>query len=167
MSLYTFIIIMSFVGFFLHLFMSPLPKTKLRAVELFLLYQLVFCIGILGVLSFLGHTFLPLVAAKYLRWLPSPFQQELANASLGFGVIGILCIWFRRLFWTATVIGSSIWLFADAVDHIIDMFANHNFSTINTGIVFYSDLLTPIILCVLLALDYHLRNTHNEEKLFE
>ena len=166
MSLYALVVILSFAGFFVHLWLSRAPKTKLRVVELFLLYQLVFSIGVLGIMSFLGHTFMPHVAAKYLRWLPSPFQQELANASLGFGVIGILCIWFRGHFWTATVIGSSIWLFADAVDHIVDMYVNHNFSTINTGIVFYSDLLTPVLLCVLLLLSFRLRSTGCEEKVF-
>jgi len=159
MSLYTLIVIFSFAGFLLHLLISRVPKTRARTVELLLLYQLVFSIGVLGVLSFFGHTFLPLVAAKYLRWLPSPFQQELANASLGFGVIGMMCIWYRGHFWTATVIGSSIWLFADAVDHIVDMFYNNNFSTINTGIVFYSDLLTPVLLIVLLILNYRLKES--------
>jgi hypothetical protein len=159
MSLYTLVVILSFAGFVLHLFVSKIPKTRGRIVELILLYQLVFSIGILGILSFFGHTFLPIVAAKYLRWLPSPFQQELANASLGFGVIGVLCIWFRGHFWTATAIGSSVWLFADAVDHIVDMVYNNNFSTINTGIVFYSDLLTPVLLIVLIILNYRLRKS--------
>lgn len=168
MSLYLFVVILSFAGFFIHLGVSKQRKTKGRVVELLLLYQLVFSIGVLGVMSFFGHTLMPHVAAKYLRWLPSPFQQELANASLGFGVIGLMCIWFRGHFWTATVIGSSIWLFADAVDHIVDMFVNQNFSTINTGIVFYSDLLTPVLLCVLLLLDFRLKTEGgSEENVFE
>lgn len=168
MSLYLFVVVLSFAGFFVHLAVSKVPKTKLRIVELLLLYQLVFSIGVLGIMSFLGHTFAPHIAAKYLQWLPSPFQQELANASLGFGVIGIMCIWLRGHFWSATVIGSSIWLFADAVDHIVDMCVNQNFSTVNTGVVFYSDLLTPVLLCVLLALDFRLR-THGggEERVFQ
>lgn len=153
MFIYNLIIIFSFVGFFIHLMYSKEPKTKGRVVELLLLYQLVFNIGLLGIISFLGHTFLPLEAARYLKWLPSPFQQELANACLGFGVIGILCIWVRNHFWTATVIGTAIWLFGDAVDHLRDIFLNNNVSEINTGIVFYSDLLIPVFTVILLILN--------------
>ena len=83
---------------------------------------------------------------------PPLFQQELANASLGFGIIGVLCIWIRGHFWTATVIGSSIWLFGDAIDHLRDIFLNNNLSEINTGIVFYSDLIIPIFAVFLLIL---------------
>jgi len=153
MFIYNLIIIFSFVGFFLHLYFSKVPKTKGRVVELLLLYQLVFNIGFLGIISFLGHTFLPIDAARYLKWLPSPFQQELANASLGFGIIGVLSIWIRSHFWTATVIGSSVWLFGDAIDHLRDIFLNNNLSEINTGIVFYSDLIIPIFAVILLILN--------------
>jgi hypothetical protein len=151
MFIYTLIIALS-LGFLPHLFLSSKPKTKSRVVELALLYQLVFNVGLLGILSFLGHTFLPSEAAAHLHWPTGPFQQELANASLGFGVIGVLCIWMRGHFWTAVVIGSSIWLFGDALDHIRDMIVNQNFSIVNTGIVFYSDFLLPILLVTLLTL---------------
>jgi hypothetical protein len=152
MIFYNLIIIFSVLGFLLHLMFSKQPKTKGRVVELMLLYQLVFNIGLLGIISFLGHTFLPLEGARHLNWLPSPFQQELANASLGFGVIGILSIWIRNHFWTATVIGSSIWLFGDALQHLQDVFLNNNVSEVNTGIVFYSDLLIPVVAVILLIL---------------
>jgi hypothetical protein len=152
MFIYNLIIIFSFVGFFLHLSFSKTPKTKGRVIELLLLYQLVCNIGLLGIISFLGHTFLPLDAARHLKWLPSPFQQELANASLGFGVIGVLCAWVRNHFWTATVIGSSVWLFGDAIHHLRDIFLINHVTEINTGIVFYSDLLIPVLAVFLLIL---------------
>ncbi len=152
MIVYSFIVLLSIVGWLIHFFMGKKPKTKENCLELMLLYQLVFSIGVLGILSFLGHTLYPQVAANFMNWPTSHYQQELANASLGFGVLGIMCIWFRGTFWTATIIGSSVWLFGDAVDHIYDMFINHNFSNINTGVVFYSDLLTPIAMVFLLCL---------------
>ncbi len=155
MFIYNLIIIFSFVGFLLHLLANKQPLTKGRVVELLLLYQLVFNVGLLGIISFLGHTFLPLEGARILKWLPSPFQQELANASLGFGVIGLLSIWIRGHFWTATVIGSAVWLFGDALQHFVDIVWNNNVSEVNTGIVFYSDALIPVTAVILLAL--HLR----------
>lgn len=155
MILYNLIIVFSFVGFFIHLMKSKQPKTKGRVVELLLLYQLVFNIGFLGIISFLGHTLFPVDAAQYLKWHTSPFQQELANASLGFGVIGVLSIWIRGHFWTATVIGSSVWLLGDAFHHLADIFLNRNISEANMGVVFYSDLLVPIFALILLILHLH------------
>lgn len=147
------IFILSFVAFFVHyLLVRPIGKEKV--IELMLLYQLVFNIGFLGILSFIGLTFMPGVAADYIGWSPCHFQQELANVNLGYGVLGILSIWFRGLFWTAIVIGASIWLFGDGIHHFLDAFLDHNLNPGNLGILFYTDLLIPIILVVLLVL-YH------------
>lgn len=145
MFIFNTILIFSILGFFIHLFVSKRPKTRFRIIELLLLYQLVFNIGLLGVLSFIGLTFFPEKAAAHIDWPMCPFQQELGNASLGFGVIGILGIWLRQHFWTATVIGSSIWLFADGVGHLVDAFAFNNFSEGNFGILSFSDILIPIV----------------------
>ncbi len=157
MVIYTIVILLSFIFPLIGLMRMREKRTLHKAVELVLVYQLVFNVGVLGILSFLGHTIFPLTAAKHLSWPSGPFQQELANASLGFGVIGVLCYWIRNHFWTATVIGSSIWLFADAVDHIHDLFFNENFSIVNEGIVFYSDLLIPFFLCFLLFVSLRLK----------
>src|SRR5262249_26785243 len=140
------------IVFFLHLFLSTIPKTPLRVVELLLLYQLFFNIGILGLLSFFGLTFMPEHVANHLQWPACPFQQELGNANLAFATLGILSIWIRGHFWTATVIGTAIWLFADGVHHLLDAVIYHNFSEGNTGLLLYSDLLIPILSVILLCL---------------
>jgi hypothetical protein len=157
MFIYTLVILLSFLFPLVGIIFLREKRTLHRVIELILVYQLVFNVGVLGIISFLGHTLFPLTAAKHLSWPSGPFQQELANASLGFGVIGVLCYWIRNHFWTATVIGSSIWLFADAVDHLYDIFFNENVSTVNEGIVFYSDLLIPFFLCFLLILSLRLK----------
>lgn len=151
MSIFLGIYLLSFLGFIVHyLLIKPIGKE--RVIELMLLYQLVFNIGLLGILSFFGLTFMPDVAADYVGWSPCRFQQELANVNLGYGVLGILSIWLRGHFWTAIVIGASIWLFGDGVHHFFDAILNHNLAPGNLGILFYTDLLIPITLVVLLLL---------------
>lgn len=166
MSIFLIIIILSFVCFVIHYFTSSTPRTALRFVELLLLYQLVFNIGVLGYLSFYGLTFMQETVSQHLEWPVCPFQQELGNANLGFGTLGFLCIWFRKHFWTATIIGTSIWLFADGIGHIYDMVYNHNFSEGNSGLLMYSDLFIPLVMMSLLILKFHLQKKKNsmEEK---
>lgn len=150
MFLFIAIMALSIVGFAIHLWLDKERRTSFRVAELLLLYQLVFNIGVLGYFSFIGLTFLPEIVADHVQWPMCPFQYELANANLGFGTLGFMCCYFRHHFWTATVIGSSIWLFADGVGHCIDAVRHHNFSEGNTGVLFYSDLLIPMILVGLL-----------------
>ncbi len=145
------IYLLSFIGFFIHYLLKK-PMKKEKVIELMLLYQLIFNIGFLGILSFIGLTFLPDVSADYVGWTQCHFQQELANVNLGYGVLGILCYWLRGNFWTATIIGASIWLFGDGVHHFYDAFYNLNLAPGNLGILFYTDLLIPIVLVILLIL---------------
>lgn len=143
---------LSIVCFFIHLYFDKHKRTKGRVVELFLLYQLIFNVGIMSFLAFFGHTSLSDMVAGHMGWTSSPFQQELANCNLAFGVLGILCIWFRWGFWAATVIGSSIWLFADGIHHIYHAVEYNNLTEGNTGYPLYSDLIVPIMLVILLIL---------------
>jgi len=94
----------------LHLWLGKRPVTRIRVVEVLLLYLLVFFAGLGGSMAFLGHPFKAREIALKIGWQPSPFQFEVAVANLAFGVLGILCLWPRRGFRTATGIGYSIFL---------------------------------------------------------
>jgi hypothetical protein len=152
--LFIFISLLAFsiIGFFIHLYVSKEPKTLFRIVELFLLYQLVFNVGLISLLAFIGLTFMPDYVAAYTGWPACPFEQQLANVNLGYGVLGILCIWKRNDFWLATILGLSIWLIGDAMDHIADMVYNHNYAPGNIGIPLYTDIIVPVVLLILYAL---------------
>lgn len=150
MFIYLIIMSLSLVGFFIHLGLTKEPKTKANLVEWFLLYQLVFTVGCISFLSFFGLTFMSQMVAEYLGWPYSPFEEELGNANLAFAVLGILCIWFRDDFWTATIIGLSVWLLADAEGHIMDAIRNHNYAPGNIGVPLFTDILVPIMLLILL-----------------
>ena len=89
-------------------------------VEIFLSYTIFFNIGVMGLLGFYAHTFMPSETAKEIRWATgSPFQFEVTVAHLAFGVLGILAIWLRGLFWVATILGNAIFLLGAFGGHII------------------------------------------------
>ena len=153
MPLFLSIYLFSILGFFIHLFsLNPQQRTRKTIIDLLLLYQLVFNVGITSFFAFIGFTFMPEYIAEYLNWPSCPFEQELANVNLAFGFLGILCIWFRDHFWTATVLGFSIWIFSDGIHHIWHIIFHHNYSAGNTGVPLITDLLIPVILVILLSL---------------
>lgn len=153
MYIFAAIYVLSFLAFIVH-YLKVRPISFAKTIELLFLYQLVFNIGCLGILSFIGLTFMPERAAQELGWTMCHFQQELANVNLGYGVVGFLCIWFRGLFWTSTTISASIWLFGDGLQHLYNNFWGHDFNLLGTGIIFFTDLFIPIALMTLLFF-YH------------
>jgi len=133
-------------------FYSKRVLTTKRIVGTTLLSLLVFTVGFGSIWASIGHSLFANQVASSIGWAPgSPFQQEVAFANLAFGVLGILCIWIRGNFWTATVIGVSIFLLGDALSHITNIFATSNYSTGNAGAVLILDILVPILLIGLLV----------------
>lgn len=148
-SLYAF----SVIGFFIHLAsLEKGSRSYAKIIELLLLYQIVFSLGMTSFLAFAGLTFMPEYIANYLAWPASPFEQELANVNLAFGVLGIIAIWLRGHFWTATILGFSIWIMADGVHHLFNNYITGNASPGNTEVPLYTDFIIPIILLILLPL---------------
>lgn len=146
LSMYAF----SLLFFLIHwLRLDKQERTFHRAIELLLLYQLVFSLGMTSLLAFIGLTFMPEYVAEYSGWPVCPFQQELGNVNLAFGFLGIACIWLRGNFWTATVWGFSIWIFADGLHHIRDIVVNHNYAPGSIGVSLITDLVVPVVLVVL------------------
>ena len=120
-------------------------------VETLLVNFLVINVGISGLYAFMGHAFSSKKVAEYIGW-PSgnPFQFEVAVTNLSFGILGVLCIWFRDNFWIATVIGFSVFALGAAYVHIRDIVKNKNHSSGNAGPPLYSDILKPVFLVGLL-----------------
>ncbi len=152
------IYILSVLFLAFHLFYEKRQLTRFRVVELALLYQLIFCVGLASFLAFIGFLFFPEIVAQTLGWNTCPFQHEMANASLGYAVLGFLAIWIRGHFWTAIVIGRSIWLLGDALGHIYHIVVFHNTTEGNAGLPLYSDVFVPVILLLLLSLYLKWRN---------
>jgi len=101
------------------------------------------------------HVFYGDMAAKFIGWEQSPFQLEVGFASLGFAVVGLMCISVKNLgFRTATVLCPTFFLWGAAGGHIYQMITKDNFSPGNAGIIFWTDIFLPIIGLVLLIIQW-------------
>ena len=136
----------------------------------YLLYVLVALVALMatlipigGLMAFLGHSFKAQEIALKIGWQPSPFQFEVAVADLAFGVLGILCIWQRRGFWTATGIGYAVFLLGCGFGHLQDMARHGNLAPYNVGpVLWVNDLAIPVVILVLLLVRRHLALTRAE-----
>ena len=115
-------------------------------------YFILFTIGFGFFYNFVVHTFFGEMSARFIGWEDSPFQTELGFASLGFAVVGLLA--FRGSFdlRLAAVVGPSLFLLGAAGVHVHHMITAGNFAPGNAGVIFYTDILIPIIGSVLLWL---------------
>ena len=151
--LFIFFFIVSLIVAAVNLYRDKEPRTRTRIVQIFLLWILVIDIGIGLVFGFIGHTVFADRTAASIGWpAGNPFQTEVAIANLAFGTLGILCYWFRGQFWTATVIGASVWLLGDAVGHIYQIIVAQNYAPNNAGAaLFFQAIGVPLILIALLV----------------
>lgn len=126
-------------------FIAGITSRKERLATL--LKSIIFCsIGCMGLLGFYAHTFMADQTARAIGWPKgSPFQFEVAVANLAFGILGILSPLFRPLFWTATVIGSVVFLFGAAWGHFVQ-WEGGDIAPYNIGpLVWFGDGLIPLI----------------------
>jgi hypothetical protein len=134
---------------------APRPVSAAVVVEKLISWFVFFTVGVSLLYNFVMHGFFGEMAARFIGWADSPFQFEVATASLGFAAVGFLAAfrsWELRL---AAILGPSIFMLGAAVGHIREMAAG-NFAPGNAGIMFYSDIVLPLIGAVLLWLQYRL-----------
>ena len=139
------------VASMLHIWLERPGSNSRRLVEIFLMYFLVIFVGVTGIMGFVGHTFFSDRIAGSLGWpTGSPFQFEVAVAHLSFGILGIMSVWFRENFWTATGVGSSIYFLGAAYGHAKSILVYKDLAPYNIGAVFYiGDILVPLIVIAL------------------
>ena len=85
------------------------------------------------------------MAAGFIGWADSPFQIELDFANLGLGLIGVIATWRSLEMRLAAILGLAPFLWGAAGTHIHSMITAHNFEPGNAGIIFWSDILIPLI----------------------
>ena len=132
-----------------------------KVVDISLFYLLLINVGLTGLWAFFGHAFMADRVAASIGWATgSPFQFEVAVANLAFGVLGVLCIFFKDGFWLATGIGYSVFLFGAAFGHIRDILVAGNFAANNAGPVLYiGDIAIPLLILVLLAIKWKMKQS--------
>jgi Family of unknown function (DUF6790) len=114
-------------------------------VEALFSYFLLFSIAFSYFYNFVFHVFFGETAADFIGWADSPFQLEVGFASLGFALVGLLAFKGSRDMRIAAIVGPACFLWGAAGVHIHDMIATRNFAPGNAGIIFYSDILVPVL----------------------
>jgi hypothetical protein len=130
------------------------PRSSALIVEALFSYFLLFSIGFSYLYNFVLHVFFGKLAASFIGWEDSPFQLEVGFASLGFAAVGLLA--FRGSFdlRLAAIVGPACFLWGAAGGHVYQMITAHNFAPGNAGIIFYSDILVPIVGFIFLSLQH-------------
>ncbi len=134
------------------------PLDRATVVEVFFSWFLLFSIGLSYFYNFVMHVFFGYMAAAFIGWAQSPFQAEVGFASLGFSVVGIVSFRSGFGFRAATVIAPAFFLWGAAGGHVYQMITAGNFTPGNAGVIFWTDILIPIISFILLFLQYKTSN---------
>lgn len=136
------------------------PRTAANIIEIVLLYTLFFQVGIVCLIAYYGHVFRGPEIAAQIGWpAGSGFQYEVGMMNLGLGVLGVLCLWFRKDFWLATAIIASVIMAGCGVGHIRDIILNNNWNPYNAGPAIWIE--TFIMPVVLLTLVYFYRKNNS------
>lgn len=106
--------------------------------------------GIMGLYTFVLHVFFSKIASANIGWAPSPFEYEVGMANLAIGVGCLFVLKAPYAYRVACGIILSVWLAGDAVGHIVQMVKEHNFAPGNAGSWFWTDVLVPLTVCILL-----------------
>jgi len=128
------------------------PAHAALVVEKLLSWHVFWVVGIANFYNFVMHTFLGKMSAAFIGWADSPFQLEVGMASLGFAVVGFIAAFRSFDLRLAAIIGPSCFLLGAAGGHIYQMITAHNFAPGNAGVIFYTDILIPLIGLALLWL---------------
>jgi uncharacterized protein DUF6790 len=134
---------------------SPKPVGANTVVEKLLAWFVFFSIGASYLYNFVMHAFFGKLVAAFIGWSDSPFQFEVATASLGFAVVGFLAAFRSFDFRLAAVIGPGIFTLGAAYGHVQQMLTANNFAPGNAGIIFYTDIVIPLFGFLLLWLKAH------------
>jgi hypothetical protein len=124
---------------------APKPAASAVVIEKFMSWFVFWTIGALYFYNAIFHIFFGKMAALFIGWEDSPFQFEVGTASLGFAAVGFLAALGSFDLRLAAIIGSGIFMLGAGGGHIYQMITAHNFAPGNAGIIFWSDILLPLI----------------------
>jgi hypothetical protein len=131
---------------------APKPVSQPVMIEKLLSWFVFWTVGIAYLYNFVFHVFFGEMAARFIGWSDSPFQLEVGTASLGFAAVGFLAAFRSFDLRLAAIVGPGIFCLGAAVGHIHQMITAHNFAPGNAGVIFWMDILLPLLGVVLLWL---------------
>jgi len=139
------LLVLGFVAAGVAMARTPHGFKLANAAEYLLAYFVLFSIGISYLYNFVLHAFFGEMVARFIGWADSPFQLEVAFASLGFAAVGFYAFKNTLAVRFAAILGPSVFLWGAAAGHINQMITAHNFAPGNAGTVFYMDIALPVI----------------------
>jgi hypothetical protein len=123
-------------------------------VERLIAWHVFWSIGVGYLYNFVMHGFFGKMSAAFIGWADSPFQFEVATASLGFAVVGFLAAFRSFDLRLAAIVGPGLFTLGAAVGHVHQMMTEHNFAPGNAGVIFYMDIIIPLFGAMLLWLQH-------------
>lgn len=131
------------------------PHPPLHVAHLLLRYLNLFPVGLMGLWAALGHLVLPAQSAAAIGWATSPFQAEVGAANLGLGLAGVAAAFYADWGFRAGVaVVTTGFLGGAALTHVFQIAETGNRAAGNAGPILYTDVLTPLLLLILLALTF-------------
>jgi hypothetical protein len=125
-------------------------QSRLRKLELYLIYLFGLGVAGSGLGGFFGHMFLSDVVAESIGWpTGSPFQLEMGFANLALGVLGLIATGRRDGFREATVTAVAVVGVGATVVHLLDIVQTGNLAPGNT-VQNVANLVRPALLVLLL-----------------
>lgn len=132
-------------------------NTTPQKIDAYLLNFLWIAVGVQGLFMGITQIFHGQRISDYYDVAYSPFIKEMGYANIAFGVLGILCLFFNDLWWVATGIGYSIFVFSSAQGQIFSAVLRQNYSLANIGPTLWAKIFIPAIICVLFVLRYFIK----------
>ncbi|MCU0641343.1 MAG: hypothetical protein MUC35_04565 [Candidatus Margulisbacteria bacterium] len=138
---------------------SRQPRTLKNILGIFALYLLVIDIGLGGLIGAYMHTARADYTAQMIGWAPgSPFQYEVAMMNLGIGVLGVLCLFFRREFWLAAALNVLIVYWGCGFGHLREVTLKANVAPWNAGPgIMFGDFVLPALVLALVVVHARLK----------
>ncbi len=130
------------------------PRGPSVVIEKLLAWHVFWAIGVGYLYNFIMHGFFGRMSAAFIGWADSPFQFEVATASLGFAVVGFLAAFRSFDLRLAAIVGPSLFMLGAAAGHVYQMQTEHNFAPGNGGVIFYMDIIIPLFGLALLRLQH-------------
>jgi hypothetical protein len=122
----------------------------IKAMETVLFWCLVVGVGLTGISVFIGLVLFPGTPLDPSGWPAGvPLHWGTGAVWLALGFAGLACAEWRRGFWGATILISSIVLLGDVADRFTSDLWNNNAGAILTGPVFWYELALPIVMVIL------------------
>ena len=140
----------------LRILRSPRPRSRATITGALLDDFILFSIVVSYAYNFVVHSVFGDFSAQVIGWAQSPFQLEVAFASLGFALVGLVAFPRRAglRVKVAAVLGVTPFLWGAAAGHIHQIMTTGNLSAGNAGVVLYMDILLPVFGLAALALHH-------------